>query len=404
MNVRPKYVDICEASEANLNARETTNPAIGISKWMWSDLKNTAANTVSPQDTTLYYITAEGSNGCVAKDSIQVNVIKKPILRIDGGDEICVNDSITLRATSLLNDVTNTALYKWYSLRQGNTTELSSANHAMGGSGTDSLIVTHNTPSAIGSDDYMYRLEGTNQYGCKSFVDKQVVVRDNPSPIIPDLTPVCKGDNVIVYIYGADSTKVLEESNAKLEKIPYSASITTPRDSIHVITINHYNSVTCTTKVVKPVRMDSVPGIRITGDTEICSGGSITLTATDTTSYDSYQETITKTYSWTDANHTTTAQMTAQPNTTTTYGVTITNSKNCSASKDIDVTINPLPRVIAEANNGKVCPNGTDTLKAYIIENGTRVASLNSQLAAGGASGFWSTKRLYFSAVSAAFS
>ena len=362
----PFEVDICEAQNATLKAREVTS--LGINKWTWSDLTNTANNSVSPQDTTLYYITAEANNGCVTKDSIKVNVMKKPILEILGGDEICVNEAITLHANSLLNDVDDKSKYEWYSLQNG--TNKIDYNATTGGSGSDSLVVTHSTPSAIGSEDYMYRLKGTNRYGCESQVDKQVVVRDKPSPIIPDLTPICEGENVNISIYGGDSARVEELGSDEFFKIPYTTSLKPTTDRLNVTVLNHYNSVTCKTTVSKPITINKLPGIKIEGDTVICYGGEITLTASDTTVYSTAN---TNEYLWTDANRTRTETMKASPTTSTTYGVTLTNSNNCSATKNIPVTVNPLPRVIAEAYNGKVCPNGTDTLKAYIVEGGDTI-------------------------------
>ncbi len=138
MTARPKYVDICESEDnATLTATETTNPKLGITSWTWSDLNNTNKDIVSPQDTTMYYVYAKTKEGCEGKDSIKVNVRKKPTLIIDGGDEICVGESITLKAKSAENDVTDATKYHWYEV-DGSTEREMVKSATKGGSTTDS--------------------------------------------------------------------------------------------------------------------------------------------------------------------------------------------------------------------------------------------------------------------------
>ncbi len=189
-----------------------------------------------------------------------------------------------------------------------------------------------------------------------------------PNPIIPQPLDICKGALVTLSIYGGDSTMIEESENQKYQKVPYTTSLKpTDEPKFHVWVKNVYNNVQCAKRVEVDYHVDSLPAIQIEGITEICNGEDIQLTASDVMNYGANKPNSSDyTYRWTDPKGTKTATMTASPTTSTTYGITISNGK-CSATENVDVTVFPTPRVIAEAFNGKVCPGGSDTLTAYYL-------------------------------------
>ena len=95
----------------------------------------------------------------------------------------------------------------------------------------------------------------------------------------------------------------------------------------YVVTYTAPNSNTATTSI----SIDAVPVVSAGADVAICIGNNTILTATGAT-----------TYSWSTGE--TTASITVEPTTNTTYTVTGVNGV-CSATDSVDVTVNPLPSV-----------------------------------------------------------
>ena len=96
-----------------------------------------------------------------------------------------------------------------------------------------------------------------------------------------------------------------------------------------------------------------IPPVTI-NDTAICSGDSITLTASGAMSIDHYQwyEDPQATILIADS----TDQLTVSPFFTTTYYVRISPDVNCqSPVKAVEVTVNPLPLIVANASSMSVC-------------------------------------------------
>lgn len=91
------------------------------------------------------------------------------------------------------------------------------------------------------------------------------------------------------------------------------------------------------------ITVNALPTIVMTQDTAICIGDTLDLTASGGTSY-----------LWDNglgngANHT------VNPTVNTTYQVIVTNNNGCVDSSSVDVIINSLPNVVANANNTNLC-------------------------------------------------
>ncbi len=89
-------------------------------------------------------------------------------------------------------------------------------------------------------------------------------------------------------------------------------------------------------------------------DTNICTGGAATLTATGGTSY-----------VW--SNGMTTSTITVSPTVTTSYIVTVTQV--CSDVDTVRVFVNPLPTLLINATQDSVCPGESTTLVASGAQN-----------------------------------
>jgi|GEM_PF-633467 len=84
---------ICSGNSASLYAS-------GASSYNWMPVNITADSiSVSPSDTTTYYVVATDSNGCVDSDSIVLAVSQAPAVTIAGQDSICAGAGVNLTAS-----------------------------------------------------------------------------------------------------------------------------------------------------------------------------------------------------------------------------------------------------------------------------------------------------------------
>ena len=99
--------------------------------------------------------------------------------------------------------------------------------------------------------------------------------------------------------------------------------------------------------------INALPNAAAGLDRTICAGESVTLTASGGTSY-----------SW--SNNVLNAQNTVSPTETTTYTVTVTDENNCSATDDVQVTVNPLPiaEIVTNDADNTICEGEEITLTA----------------------------------------
>ncbi len=112
----------------------------------------------------------------------------------------------------------------------------------------------------------------------------------------------------------------------------------------------------CTKKDSVVLTVDTVPNVQISGDTEICFGGSTTLTASGADSY-----------AWANC-LATSADITVSPVADSTFTVVGTNSYGCTASASETVTVNALPsatlttQVNGEADDNDIVICAKDTV------------------------------------------
>jgi hypothetical protein len=109
--------------------------------------------------------------------------------------------------------------------------------------------------------------------------------------------------------------------------------------------------------------------ITLTPDTPICNGSNTTLTATSTD--------LTYVYTWSPAtglNTTTGAIVIASPTLTTTYTVTGTSPTACIKTKDVVISVNPLPTAITVSPASvALCPN---VIQAFTASPNTGTATV----------------------------
>ncbi len=321
-NVVSNYITVYPLPDVNISG---ANPiclndsivltANGAETYQWlPTLETTEQITVLPTITTTYYLIGTDSNGCQNIDSAEVIVYPLPNVSITGEHPICFKDSIWLFG----NGATQ---YTW----------------SPGSFNTDSIYVSPQYTTT-------YYVTGTNSNGCKNIDSAEVVVYPLPNVQIIGEHPICFGDSITLYAYGATSY------------------LWTPvGDTTDSITINPLISTTyyllgtdtnmCKNIDTATVIVYQLPNVQISGAHPICFGDSITLHATGAVNFLWFPDSL---------NGNT---QTFNPSTTSNYIVIGTDLNQCSNSDTATVIVNPLPNVQIVGNH-PICYGDSITLTA----------------------------------------
>jgi|GEM_PF-1380263 gliding motility-associated-like protein len=286
----------------------------GASQYTWSQGSLIADSIyISPQTSTIYYVTGTDSNGCKNIDSAEVIVYPLPDVQILGAHPICFGDSITLFASGANS-------YLW----------------TPGSSTTDSIIV-----SPLSTTNYY--LLGVDTNMCKNIDTVTVVVYQLPNVQISGDHPICFGDSITLTATGALTYLWLPDSLTGNSQTYYPTV-----NSTYVVVGTDFNQ--CKNSDTVTVIVHPLPDVKIIGNHPICFGDNLTLTAINA-----------NTYIWSTSE--TTSSIIVSPQQTTLYTVTGTDINGCKNSDTTLVIVNPLPIVSINGVN-PICLNDSITLTA----------------------------------------
>lgn len=324
-------LNICVGESTTLIAS-----APGAVNYVWSGgISQTGPSvTVSPIATTSYTVTVTDNNGCVANKSVTVIVNQLPVIKINGNPNVCAGGMTTLKASA-----PGAIHYRW--LQTGEETA----------SITVSPLI--NTT---------YTVEVTNAEGCVSTKDIEVKIISSPQPIINGPAEICENGNAIltasVPIGGAVSYSWSTGQTG-------SSIVVNPTETT-TYTVTAMGNGGCTGTAHHTVTVNSLPQAAIVGNNQVCAGTPIRLIATGG-----------GTYQW--DNGSTLQERWVTPETTTTYTVTVTNNKGCSATASHTITTleKPSPTITGLTH---ICAGESTTLTAkggieYVWENGQEGAT-----------------------------
>jgi len=302
--------------------------ASGGGTYLWNTGETGASITVMPLATTTYSVTVT-SNNCSGTADITVTVdAALSATATASPDTLCAGASATLTATGGGN-------YVW---SDGQT----------GASVTVSPLATTT-----------YTVTVTNN-GCTGTANVAVVVNPLPVPIATaNPAAICAGESSALTATGGDTYLWSDgQSGAAISVMP-SATTT------YTVTVTD-DGCEATTEVTVTVNPLPSPSATASSDT-ICTGQSTILTAAGGNSY-----------SWSDGQSG--ASISVMPSATTTYTVTVTDN-GCEATAETTVLVNPLPTVMAMANDATLCAGQSTTLTAsggdtYLWSDGQSGASI----------------------------
>jgi gliding motility-associated-like protein len=392
----------CDNESVNLAATATGGD--GSYSYSWDNGLGAGANhTVNPSSNTTYNVTVTDGNGCSDSDAINVNVNASPTANAGNDQTICDGTTANLSASGGVSYVWDNGLGAGQnqSVSPSTTTTYEVvATNALGCHDTDQVVVNVNplpnafagnditvcnggnaTITATGGVSYMwngglgagatqnltnitspvtYTVTVTDANGCENTDD---IFIDVGAALTPDAgadTDICDGESHTLTASGG---------------VNYSWDQGLGTGSTHVITptttttytVNVNDGAGCSGSAQVTITVNANPVADAGTDMTICEGEVANLSASGGTSYD-----------W-DNGLGSGQNQSVSPASTTTYIVTVTNAANCTDTDDIVVTVNPLPSVLASADQ-TICFGES----ADITANGTGITDYNWSASTGG--------------------
>jgi gliding motility-associated-like protein len=367
-------VNVCENSSTILSVK---NPQAGaVYRWYLNNTYINGSDGVSlTTDANLapgvhqYKVTAY-SNGCETKAAyVDVTVIAKPappIASTDNEINTCLNSKVVLK----VNEVAGLT-YNWYDASvAGNVLVSNNSSYA--------------TPNALPAGIHNFYVEAVNANNCVSSTRTLVSLTIKPYATATDIV-VVGNDKACVsstVSFTASSTTVTNPkfrwfSDAALTQLvgsdPIFSAVVTASVKYYVV-VSGDNKCENTAGNAKEVSVTVNPtaiasDITLAGNTELCAGSALSLTASSTT----VTNPIFKWYSdaaLTDKVFEGTNYTLPILTASTTYYVTVVGDNKCentpATAKVVKVTVNPLAVAtdIIIAGNTTVCKNTDATLSA----------------------------------------
>jgi gliding motility-associated-like protein len=310
---------ICSGSSITLTAS-------GATSYLWSNGATTASITVSPTSNTTYSVVGT-TNGCTGNAAYSVTVKANPTVTVNSnatGNTICSGNSITLTASGA-------STYLW-------SNGATSPSITVSPTGNTTYSVTGTTNGCNGSNSLLVNVE--------------------PTPVVsgtPSVTPSNCSANTGA-ISGLNVSPVAgstyQWTNASGTVVGTSLNVNNIPAGSYTLTVTNNGCPTQYGPVT--VNNPSAPTVAITPSvsTAVCSGQSVTLTATGANSY-----------VW--GNGATTNSIIVSPTSTTNYSVAGTTS-GCTSNANYTVTVTPLPtvNVYTNAASNTICSGESVVLTA----------------------------------------
>ncbi len=325
---------ICVGESATLEAT-------GATAYTWYGPNGTAIGVgativVSPTQTTNYYVTGVGPNGCLSTDTAVVTVNSVDVQLSANETYLCGGDTLRLTATG------NATLYTWR--RPG-------PNGIIQQSGPNLRELTLVPP--VGTTTYT--LVGT-AFGCTDEETITVVVRPsaNFNVVVSD-NIICRGEPVQVLLTQTPAINTYTLSyGTQTMSVPTFFELTPETTTTYTVTGR--TELGCERSRTFTLTVNETPNLTVTNDLVLCAGESVTLQASGATSYE-----------WlplVNQAQNTNAFYTVSPAQTTVFSVYGYLANGCGVMKTVKVTVIPAPNLSVTASATNVCLGTSVTLTA----------------------------------------
>jgi gliding motility-associated-like protein len=330
LTVTPVTTTVCAGTPVQLVA--TSNAAV----FNWSPATGLSATNISnpvatPSVTTTYMVTAT-LNGCSKTETLTITVNPRPTVTASANTAICIGNNTTLTASGAVT-------YSWTPATGLNTT-------------TGASVVA--SPAATTT----YTVTGTNANGCTNTANVTVTVNAFPVLTVSPAATICLGSNTTLTASGA--TTYSWTPSAGLNNTTGASVSASPNATTTYTVTGTSNGCSRTATVI--VNVNPVPQVNAGPDKTILIGEAVGLTGTTNV--------VPQSVAWTPAGTLTGANTltpVARPQATTTYTLTVTDSRNCAASDNAVVTVIPYCVKAMEAFS----PNGDGINDRWMVTAGT---------------------------------
>jgi gliding motility-associated-like protein len=277
-----------------------------IANWWWdfgdgsTSTSQTPAHQFPGAGTYTISLIVENTQGCRDTATMQITIASPPVAEFSASSA-CLNSAVAFTDLS----TGTTVSWNWDF-----------------GDGTNSTTQnpSHNFTSA---GSFPVTLVSTNASGCVDTISHVIIIYNLPSVNAGSDVSVCAGGSVTLTSSGALTYSWIPGGSGSTITI-------NPSGSTNII-VTGTDANGCISTDTVNVSVNPLPVINAGTDQFVCSGGSVTLTATGAGNY-----------SWTPGNLNGSI-ITVNPAATTNYTVTGTDANGCSASDIISVTEGALP-------------------------------------------------------------
>lgn len=325
-----KDTTICQGTKGQLHATGATYykwaPSTGLSA------DNVANPYVSPDQTTVYHLTATDSNGCPYHDSVKVTIFPF-YLNLVNDTSICLGGQAWLKA-----DAPQGVVYSWSPSTGLDRTDIAS-------------------PLASPVKTTTYTLSILNTLGCK--LSKSVTVKVyNPIANAGTNKKICRGDSVQLSASGGIAYQWEKAPGITQTDVsnPYVKPL---NDQYYKVSV--FDSLGCSDEDSVLVEVGHLDSISVTGTNQTCPGDTSMLKAMGGSFY-----------LWTPAyriSDVTAAQPKVYPNRSTYYKVTIMDAKHiCTHEDSVLVSIDNDCVWPGDANRDSIV-NHLDLLNLGVANN-----------------------------------
>jgi hypothetical protein len=322
----------------------TATGGTGSFTYAWSPTGGLSATDIAtpqakPTTTTTYYLTVLDANGCADRDSVTITVGSVAVSLDADTNTICAGNSTLLRS-NIAGGITPYR-YQW-TPPQG----LNAANIP--------------TPIATPAQSTRYILTVTDGNNCISIDSVMVIVAAAPVAAAGNNTSICNDESIILGTPATGGTPPYRyqwSPSGDLSAPDIATPTASPQKATtYVLTVTDANDCTAIDSVTVNIKPSPVMNLQ---PQSFCKDfGPVTIGAQATGGSGLY------TYSWSPASGlsaTDVAQPVANPDSTTTYQVRVTDANGCETVASVTVTINTAP-VASAGPDIDVCTGASATI------------------------------------------